>query len=193
MSPHAAVLGLWFLWYSTWIAAAVFSRRTKVQMKTDVVGFHRMIASVGVLLLFAPQMSAGAVISDASGRLWPDNFAADWALFGLTAGGFAFCWWARLHLGTLWSGFVTLKEDHHIVDTGPYGLVRHPIYSGVMFSAAMTALMSASLVSFLGAAMVTLGFAMTAKIEEGFLRRELGTEVYDAYASRVGMLVPRLR
>ena len=195
MLPQSAVIVLWVVWYSTWIAAVVFSRRTTVQMKSDVAGFHRMIASVGVFLLFEPQFAAGFGGPHAAlaGRLWPDNLAADWVLFALTAAGFAFCWWARLHLGRLWSGFVTLKEGHHIVDTGPYGLVRHPIYAGVMFAALATALMSANLVALAGAMLTAVGFSMTARIEEGFLRRELGAEAYDAYARRVGMLVPRLK
>ena len=88
---------------------------------------------------------------------------------------------------------MTLKEGHHIVDTGPYGLVRHPIYAGVMFAALATALMSASPVALVGAALTAVGFSMTARIEEGFLRRELGADAYDAYARRVGMLVPRLK
>lgn len=46
--------------------------------------------------------------------------------------GFAFCWWARIHLGRLWSMRVTKKEGHHVVDTGPYGVVRHPIYTGIL-------------------------------------------------------------
>jgi protein-S-isoprenylcysteine O-methyltransferase Ste14 len=88
---------------------------------------------------------------------------------------------------------VTLKEGHHIVDTGPYGLVRHPIYTGVMVAALATALITATPITLVGAMMVAIGFSMTARIEEGFLRRELGAETYDSYARRVGMLVPRLK
>lgn len=195
MSPQSAVVALWAVWYATWIAAVVFSHRTTVQMKSDVTGFHRMIASLGVLLLFVPQLAAGVggPQSALAGRMWPANPALDWTLFALTAAGFAFCWWARLHLGRLWSGFVTLKEGHRIVDTGPYGLVRHPIYSGVMFAALATALISANPIALVGAILTATGFSMTARIEESFLRRELGVEAYDAYARRVGMLAPRFK
>ena len=110
----------------------------------------------------------------------------------MAAAGYGFCWWARLHLGRLWSGFVTLKEGHRLVDTGPYGLVRHPIYSGLMFSIAMTALMKPAAICLLGAAAVIIGFRQVARIEERFLRAQLGAADYDAYAARVPMLVPRL-
>ena len=108
----------------------------------------------------------------------------------MTAAGFAFCWWARLHLGKLWSGFVTLKEGHYIVDTGPYGLVRHPIYTGVMFAALMTALLRATPLAFAGFALVVLGLSMIAKTEERFLSEQLGAEAYGSYKKRVPMLVP---
>ncbi|HXV01193.1 MAG TPA: isoprenylcysteine carboxylmethyltransferase family protein [Caulobacteraceae bacterium] len=187
MSAQIAVYWLWGVWYVTWLAAVVFSGRTKVQMGREGFGLHRLAASVGVLLLFMPATWAGPLGT----TLWPEPAAAQWALVALTAAAFAFCWWARLHLGRLWSGFVTLKEDHRIVDTGPYGLVRHPIYSGVMFAALMTALIEPTPVSLAGFALLTAGFAMTAKVEEGFLRGQLGVEAYEAYAHRVPMLVPK--
>ncbi len=193
LPPQSAVVVLWVVWYVTWIAAVVFSRRTTVQMKSDVAGFHRMIASLGVFLLFEPQAAAGFGGSRSGSRLWPDKLTLDWGFFALATAGLAFCWWARLHLGRLWSGFVTLKEGHSIVDTGPYGLVRHPIYAGVMVAALATALITASPIALVGAMMVAIGFSMTARIEEGFLRRELGADAYDSYARRVGMLVPRLK
>jgi protein-S-isoprenylcysteine O-methyltransferase Ste14 len=190
MNAQTAIVWVWGVWYWTWIAAVIFSSRTKVQMRRDAAGLHRALASIGVLLLFVPNRwsHAGALARP----LWTVPPGVEWGLLALVVAGFGFCWWARLHLGRLWSGFVTLKEDHHIVDTGPYALVRHPIYSGVMFSALMTALMKVSPASLVGCVMVCVGFAMTARIEEGFLRGQLGAEAYDAYSRRVPMLIPRL-
>jgi protein-S-isoprenylcysteine O-methyltransferase Ste14 len=199
MSAQSAILALWIVWYSTWILAVVWSRKTKVQMGTDAIGLHRALAGVGAMMLFAPhiqpdgQGAFAAVLGRITVRLWPDNAALDWTFFALTAAGFAFCWWARLHLGALWSGFVTLKEDHRIVDTGPYALVRHPIYSGVIFAAVMTALLRASPVALAGCCLVGLGFAMTARVEETFLRQQLGAASYDGYSRRVGMLIPGVK
>ena len=98
--------------------------------------------------------------------------------------GFAFAWWARIHLGQLWSAFVTRKADHHIVDTGPYGIVRHPIYTGIILAAIVEGTVYASTI------LIVLGFWVKARLEEGFLREQLGTEVYDAYRRRVPILVP---
>jgi protein-S-isoprenylcysteine O-methyltransferase Ste14 len=187
MSPYSAVIAVWVVWYATWVATVLWSGRTQVRMRTDHSGWHRALASFGILLLFVPNF-AGAP----GAPLWSAPAAVQWLLLALTVAGFGFCWWARLHLGRLWSLLVTLKEDHRIVDTGPYALVRHPIYSGLMFSAAATALMRASPAALAGAALVCVGFAITARIEEGFLRAQLGAAAYDAYSRRVPMLVPRL-
>ena len=114
----------------------------------------------------------------------------DWSLLALVVAAFAFCWWARLHLGRLWSRLVTLKEDHRVVDTGPYALVRHPIYAGAIAAAWLTAAVRATPAALIGGALFTIGFALTARIEENFLRAQLDSDAFDAYARRTPMLVP---
>ena len=122
--------------------------------------------------------------------LWHAGPALAWTLAGLALAGFAFTWWARVHIGRLWSSSVTRKADHHIVDTGPYGLVRHPIYTGITLAGFATAAEQGTLVAFAGAAVMMLGWYVKARLEERFLREQLGSQAYDAYARRVPMLVP---
>jgi protein-S-isoprenylcysteine O-methyltransferase Ste14 len=195
MPVEVAVNIVWALWYSTWITAVVFSARTKVQLQKGGPVWHRMAASIGVVWLFFPARSGGPVpglelLGPATQRLWQEPAWAAWSLFGLAVTAFGFCWWARLHLGRLWSGFVTLKDGHAIVDSGPYGIVRHPIYSGVIVAALATAAIRASPLALLGALLIAVGFSMTARIEESFLRHQLGADAYDGYSRRVGMLIP---
>jgi protein-S-isoprenylcysteine O-methyltransferase Ste14 len=104
--------------------------------------------------------------------------------------GFAFTAWARIHLGRLWSSSVSRKADHHIIDTGPYGIVRHPIYTGIIAASAATAAQRGTAEAWLGMALMTLGWYIKARLEERFLRDELGADAYGAYARRVPMLVP---
>jgi protein-S-isoprenylcysteine O-methyltransferase Ste14 len=124
--------------------------------------------------------------------LWASPPVLGWAMVGLTAGGFGVCWWARLYLGRLWSSSVTRKEGHHVVDTGPYALVRHPIYTGILVAAGATAIEQGTATSIAGLGLVTLGYWIKARLEESFLRAELGADAYDAYARRTGMLLPFL-
>ena len=104
--------------------------------------------------------------------------------------GLAFTWWARLHLGTLWSGNVTRKEGHRVIDTGPYGLVRHPIYTGLLLAIFATLLLRPGWYGLGSAAFFTIGFVTKLRLEERFLKAELGPDDYEAYQARVPMLVP---
>ena len=106
------------------------------------------------------------------------------------AAGFGFTWWARVTLGDLWSGTVSRKQDHEIIERGPYGLVRHPIYTGIIFAAFATAIQIGLAASLVGASLMTLGFWMKARLEERFLSAELGEGAYADYRRRTPMLVP---
>jgi protein-S-isoprenylcysteine O-methyltransferase Ste14 len=68
----------------------------------------------------------------------------------LTMPGVCFAVWARSHLGKYWSGRITLKEDHRVIQTGPYAWVRHPIYSGLLLALLGTVLTVGTLQACLG-------------------------------------------
>lgn len=112
-------------------------------------------------------------------------------LCAATVASFAFAWWARLHLGSLWSGTITRKAGHRVVDTGPYRLVRHPIYTGIIAASFLLAIELGTPAAFAGAAFMTFGWWVKARTEERFLSRELGS-AYDDYRRRTPMLVPFL-
>jgi len=190
MSIQTTFTVTWLVWYATWLMGVVWSGKTKVQMKTDISSAWRMLASVGLVLLFLPSGLQTAALKPLTQQLWIAPAPVEWSLYALLLAAFGFCWWARLHLGRLWSGYTTLKEDHYIVDTGPYGLVRHPIYTGAIAAGVITALVRASPGAMLGCVLLGVGFGMIARVEEGFLRAQLGAEAYDAYSRRVPMLVP---
>jgi protein-S-isoprenylcysteine O-methyltransferase Ste14 len=90
----------------------------------------------------------------------------------------------------LWSGFVGRSENHCIVDSGSFAVVRHPIYSAIIAAAFLLAFDLGTLLALLGATMFLLAFWLKARLEESFLRQELGPEAYDTYRRRVPMLLP---
>ena len=53
-----------------------------------------------------------------------------------------------------------------------------------------TAALNATLLSVLGFLALAVGFAMVARLEERFLRQQLGEQIYEGYAARVPMLAP---
>ncbi|HEV2363352.1 MAG TPA: isoprenylcysteine carboxylmethyltransferase family protein [Caulobacteraceae bacterium] len=187
MAPLWAAAGVWVAWAVSWGLAAAWSKPTAERPGLGAELPYRAATAVGALLLF------GGARFRWIDRLWLTPPALGWVLVGLTAAGFAFCWWARLYLGGNWSSSVTRKEGHKIVDTGPYALVRHPIYTGLILAAAAVAVLAGTAASLAGAAVLAFGCWIKARLEERFLRRSLGEAAYDAYARRTAMLIPFLR
>ncbi len=200
LTPEVAAYCLWAAMLVSWMLAALWSdRAARKPPALEELGYVA-ITFVGFYLLFVggPGGKGGGyrLLSARwpfmKTQLWDLPETAAWVLVGVTAAGFLFCWWARLHLGRLWSGTVGRKADHRIVDTGPYGLVRHPIYTGLIIPCFCLAALKAMPGPLAGAVLTTLGFWIKARLEERFLRQELGAEAYDAYARRVPMLIPFL-
>ena len=94
----------------------------------------------------------------------------------------------RLDLSSL-----TRQEGHQVFDTGPYGLVRHLIYTGLISGMLVTGIAVGTVTAILGAALISLWMGLKARMEEGFLTAELGADEYGSYCRRVPMLVPFLR
>ena len=187
--PSVLVRSLWLAWLITWWAAAFWSNRTVGRPALGRQLLFRAFVVVGAVLLFGLNTSGrgGASV------LWKPGFIAAAPFVVATLAGFVFTWWARLTIGKLWSSGVTRKAGHRVVDTGPYGLVRHPIYTGLIVSAFATAFVPLTPMTLVGAALISFGFVVKARLEEQFLRGELGPDAYAAYARRVPMLVPRVK
>ena len=186
ISPNEFVGYAWILWFASWLLAASWSSRVERRSRSEADVVYRLLTAAGALLLFGlhpPWRWAGT-------ELWRLGNAGAWTLAAVTISGFAFAWWARITLGRLWSSSVTRKVHHEIISAGPYRVVRHPIYSGILLSVAATATMRATAAALVGATAIGIGLIVKARVEERFLRSELGSDRYDGYARRVPMLVP---
>lgn len=189
LTPQAAMRALWMIWAISWVAAAVWSDRSVKRPATRRQILYKLVTGAGFVLLF------GFYRDTRNGEftLWYSADAVGWLMVVFALVGLFFTWWARFHLGRLWSSNVARKADHHIVDTGPYGIVRHPIYTGIILASFATAMMRGTVAAWLGASLMTLGWYIKARMEEGFLREQLGAEEYASYARRVPMLIPFTR
>lgn len=181
-SPASWIGVVWGVWALSWFVAAIWSRPATARAGFAQEAPYRIVTLVGVILLFG-------FIDLGFGHGWDVGETGAWATLALVVAGFAFAWWARLHLGVLWSGTITRKQDHRVVDTGPYALVRHPIYTGLLLSGFATAIARGRWEALIGAFLFALGCWIKARQEERFLSEELGPE-YAAYRKRVPMLVP---
>jgi protein-S-isoprenylcysteine O-methyltransferase Ste14 len=104
--------------------------------------------------------------------------------------GIAFAIWAAATLGRHFDVEVQVHRGHEVVRSGPYGIVRHPIYTGLAIHYLGACLATGNLVLIAGTLAVTIpSLYLRARAEEDLLRSELG-EPYDRYARDVPMLVP---
>ncbi|MES1198369.1 MAG: isoprenylcysteine carboxylmethyltransferase family protein [Pseudomonadota bacterium] len=184
LHPGYLLIVVWVLWVISWILAAVWSSRAVARPKLGEELPSRLITVIGALLM------TGRFQLSSLPQLWGLSDIGAWLALAAVLVGIAFTWWARVTLGALWSGNVTRKEDHKIIDTGPYGLVRHPIYTGILFALWATALFLGRIECLLGAALMSIGFFLKARLEESFLVAGLGEAAYADYKKRVPMLVP---
>jgi len=99
--------------------------------------------------------------------------------------------WARIYLGRNWSGVAALKADHEPVTSGPYGLVRHPIYSGLALAFIGTALALGQWRGVLAVVLMLIAIWHRVAVEERLMRQQFGA-AYDAYVRCVRAWLPRI-
>src|ERR1700754_519899 len=179
---------IWLAWVVSWVVASFWSGRTKSFVPTRDSWVYRLPILIGAILL--SPWTAGAV---GASQLYNPGDIGTYLLAVVVLFGISFTWWARIHLGRFWSNAITHKEDHRIVDTGPYGVVRHPIYTGLIIAILATGVAVATWTSLLGALLISFGEWRKARMEETFLSAEMGADAYEPYRDRVPMIVPFIR
>ncbi len=123
--------------------------------------------------------------------VWPVGLWPFWLGAGVMIAGLLFAVWAREHLGSNWSRSVTIKQDHELITSGPYGVVRHPIYTGILAGFLGTAIALSQVRGFIAFGLVFLALWMKLRMEEQWMRSQFG-ETYATYAHETAALVPYL-
>ena len=184
--PARGLLFIWVAWLLSWLLASGWTARTATQQSPA----SRMVEGVPVwcgafLIAITPRGVLAA-------PLYAQHAWTEWSMLALTAAGFGLTWWARIHLGRFWSAAVGLKIDHVLVRSGPYGITRHPIYTGLLLAVIATALARDSLAGLMGAGCIWFGLTLKLRHEETVLGARFGPD-YAVYKSEVPALIPRLR
>ena len=175
----------WILFAVIWLLAAFWTKRSVYQESRLQRMRYIIPIVVGGLLL-----AKGHRLSDPlNHRVIPHVEALAWTGIVLCVAGLAFCIWARFTLGRNWSGVVTLKGGHELIVHGPYALVRHPIYTGLLTMFVATVIVLGHLAGIVAAPFVFLGIWVKLRHEENLMLEQFPKE-YAAYQQRVKRIIP---
>lgn len=176
---------LWIAFSVYWGIASRNSARTKSSESKKSTIFHQLALNLAIILLFAP-------LPGLKGWFLPERFHFLVVVGAIIQAGFiALAIWARRHLGRNWSGAVRIAEDHQLIRTGPYRLLRHPIYTAMLGMFLGTAVASSQFHALLGLAILILAYLRKTRLEENALRQTFGSD-WLAYRRQTWALVPLL-
>ena len=181
-----------YLFPAMWLSWAVYWWVSSRNVKSAV----RRESLVSRLLHIGPLFLAGVLLSvpNMPVRFLGERFLplTTW-LFAvaaaLTAVGLLFAVWARRYLGANWSATVTIKEGHELIVGGPYALVRHPIYTGLLLAFVGSTMAIGEWRGVLAVALASAALWRKLRLEERWMRQQFG-DAYRAYCRHVAALVP---
>ena len=179
------VSACWLIFMTVWLLAAISTKRSVYR------------ENLGQRLRYLLLLIAACVLLTRARRLpYPLNLhlivctnAVAWICAASCLIGLALCLWARTVLGRNWSGAVTLKEGHEFIERGPYRLVRHPIYTGLLAMYLGSAVLLGQVGGLVGVLLLFGSFWIKLRNEEKIMLGQF-PEQYAAYQQRVKRIIP---
>ena len=182
--PYQVAFWLWMATFVIWLIGSLLTKQTIGSFSDRRSRIAVWIVALSWWLLFDRNL-AGVL----GMHFVPETEFGAYAGLALTAAGLTLAVWARFYLGGNWGTLVELKKDHQLIRSGPYTIVRHPIYSGFMLATLGTAIMQRELHGLLAFVLITVVWTYKSRLEEAFLIGQFGDE-YDQYRKRVKGLIP---
>jgi len=174
---------LWIIFSVYWTMESKNSAKNKESESKASTAIHQVILNVALLLLFIPVPGLrGWFLPQRVHFLVAAGAIVQAAFFLLAA-------WARRHLGRNWSTEVRIGEGHELVPTGPYRIMRHPIYTAMLGMFVGTAIASSQYHALLGVAILVVAYLRKTRLEENILQKAFGGE-WDSYRRETWRLVP---
>jgi protein-S-isoprenylcysteine O-methyltransferase Ste14 len=184
---HSFFTVVWIAFFTYWLIKAVGTKTTQ-RLEPAASRVLRAVAfTIAIALLSTTRIPLPWLYL----QLWPSGIWAFWLGAALLVAGVLFAVWAREHLGRNWSRSVTIKQDHELIVSGPYTLVRHPIYTGVLAGFLGMAIAIAQVRGLVVLALIFVAFWLKLRLEERWMRSQFG-ETYVAYSQHTAALVPYL-
>lgn len=177
-----------------WICLAVFwiwsarkvkrTRRTESKFLQLVVYWAPLI--IAAILLGPGEWFAGNPLRE---RFVPHALWVKGVGLALSVAGVFLACWSRQILGRNWSSVVQIKQDHELIEAGPYRYIRHPIYTGLLLAILGSAFGVGDWRGLLALLIVFISFWHKFSVEERWLSEQFG-ERYFAYMGRTKALIP---
>ena len=186
-SPSFLIRTAWIVTALIWVLSMVFTKPTIKTGSSWMRLLSLTLAIVGGFCIGDKLLHWGWLAQ----RFLPHSRNLAFLGAGLTILGCMFAIWARATLGSNWSAAPGVKQDHVLVQRGPYSMTRHPIYTGFLVAVLGTALAVAQLRAILGFLFVLSSILLKISQEEK-LMSESFPEDYPRYRNRVRALVPWL-
>jgi protein-S-isoprenylcysteine O-methyltransferase Ste14 len=185
-APYWPIISVsWAVFWIYWSFAAHRRRPSKRKAAHTFTVLNTGLLYLGFLLVLLGHSVPGSL-----GLLVvPQTIPIDVMGTAFAIAGVAFAIWSRQSLRNNWSGVAAIAEDQQFIQSGPYAIVRHPIYAGMLLALLGTTLVSSTLGSLLGFVLAILSLWQKACIEEQFLMVEFG-EQYAKYQHEVKFLIP---
>jgi protein-S-isoprenylcysteine O-methyltransferase Ste14 len=197
-SLHSALVALtgvcFAVFVAAWVAGAVyFGVKSEAGPLGWLRGLRRTLPRRA--LLIAGALVFSTLIGHSRGfwhdlQFWQPEIAIVGGL--LVVASTALLLWARWVLGTMWVDVPMVQEHHELRTDGPYGLVRHPIYTGLLGLVA-GAMLACGFGVWTAVLLVAVPWLLRrVQVEDRLMAGRFGAS-YDTYRARVPALLPRLR
>ena len=180
MKAVELVLGIgWAVFWGYWLVAALSMKRGRVPWGREV-RIRALLVVVVIVLI-----RVGAFRGHGPNTMDPWRAGVGLVLFTL---GLGFAIWARVNIGRNWGTPMSQKDEPELVTSGPYRLVRHPIYSGILGAGVGTAV-ALSWLWLVAVALAGVYFVYSATVEERNMAEQF-PQTYPVYRHSTKMFVP---
>src|SRR5438445_6296620 len=170
MGVHACSSGLgvirvcWIIFIVVWLVGAISTKRTIYRESSAERARYWLVLLIGYFLV----IKSSVLPAPFNWIVIPHTTLSAWVGVFLCVSGLVFAIWARVILGRNWSGVITLKEGHELIERGHDRCVRHPIYTGILPIFAGTAIAVGDLGECLGSLLVFVSLWLQVKRVEDF-------------------------
>ncbi len=182
----------WLLFLAYWLASRLYeaaARTSKRVVKRPPFLTGRapnIFLYIALILLF---FDFGLTHTVLGVRFLPNGPIAATVGFAVCLAGILFAIWARMYLGGNWSGTPAIKKDQALVKTGPYAMVRNPIYTGITIGVVGSAISVGTVSGLIAIVCAVIFSVFRIATEERMLKEKFG-KAYEEYCNEVKAFVP---